>query len=207
MDQKMSRLMIIGNKTVFSFFLLFFTAGSISAPIKCWTNKDGIRECGNKIPPEYSQGASVQISKSGIVIAEDQAAKSLETIKEERKALSLAEESKKADQALLNTFSSVDDLILARDNKTDQINKEIILLESRMQKLTENLDKVKNRINAGSSTISSKGDLEENAERILSQIKESQDFIKTKQKEKNNISEQFGHDILRFQQLITKGRL
>ena len=200
----MSNPLITKNKTVLSFSLLFFTVVSVSAPIKCWTNKDGIRECGDKIPPEYSQGASVKISKSGIIIAEDQAAKSLETIKKERKAVTLAEEAKKADQALLNTFSSVDDLILARDNKTDQINKEIILLESRIKKLSENLDKVKNRINAENSAVSNKGELEDNAERILSQIKESQEFIATKQNEKNNISNQFENDILRFQELITK---
>ena len=25
------------------------------AGIKCWTNNDGVRECGNAVPPEYAQ--------------------------------------------------------------------------------------------------------------------------------------------------------
>lgn len=25
-----------------------------NAAIKCWTNNEGVRECGNRVPPEYS---------------------------------------------------------------------------------------------------------------------------------------------------------
>jgi len=189
---------------IFSICCLSNDAG---ANIKCWTNEDGVRECGNKIPPKYSQGASVKISRSGVVIGEEEAAKSLETIRKEKQASIKAEESRKADQALLKTFSSTEDLILARDRKVEQIDKEIILLESRIIKLEENLQKVKHRIDANEKeAIPDNSDLDENAQRILHQIKESQRFIKTKENERDNISLQFAKDIDRFNKLLKPGK-
>ena len=187
----------------FSFAIFFLTSDAVSSDIKCWTNREGIKECGNKIPPEYSQGASTEISKGGIVLREAQAAKSIEMIKKERIALSRAEEMRNADQVLLNTFASVSDLILARNSKTNQIDKEIRLLESRITKLDENYLKVKSRVSddTGRENLSNNDQLKKSAELILSQIKEGQNFILTKQNEKKQISKQFETDILRFEEL------
>ena len=187
--------------------IIFCSLHTAGATIKCWTNKEGLRECGNKIPPEYSQGASIQISRGGVVIGEGQAAKSLETIRKEREAIISAEESRKADQALLKTFSSTEDLVLARDRKIEQINKEIVLLESRIGKLDENLLKLKLRIDANKNGApAGNNDLNENAQRIVLQIKESQQFIKTKENERNDISLQFAQDIDRFNNLVKPNR-
>ena len=83
---------------------------------------------------------------------------------------------------ILKTFSSTEDLILARNRKVEQIDKEIILLKSRIMKLEENLQKVKLRIDANEKeAIPDNSDLDENFQLILNQIKESQRFIKTKE--------------------------
>ncbi len=62
--------------------LLFFAAGCLAsvpaAAIKCWTNKDGIKECGNVVPPEYSQQETTQINKTGIVTGKTERAKTPE---------------------------------------------------------------------------------------------------------------------------------
>ena len=85
----------------------------------------------------------------------------------------------------------------------DQIDKEIILLESRIIKLEENLQKVKLRIDANEKeAIPDNSDLDENFQLILNQIKESQRFIKTKENERDNISLQFAKDIDRFNKLL-----
>ena len=41
---------------------LFLLTAPVQAAIKCWTNKDGVRECGNVVPPEYSQESHTTIS-------------------------------------------------------------------------------------------------------------------------------------------------
>ena len=189
---------------IFSICCLVNAAG---ANIKCWTNEDGVKECGNKIPPEYSQGASVKISRGGVIIGEKEAAKSLETIRKEKEASIKAEESRKADQALLKTFSSTEDLILARNRKVEQIDKEIILLESRIMKLEENLQKVQLRIDANEKeAIPDNSDLDENVQLIQHQIRESQQFIKIKEIERDDISLQFAQDIDRFNKLVKPGK-
>ena len=33
-----------------------------SAGIKCWTNDDGVRECGNTVPPKYAQKAHRELT-------------------------------------------------------------------------------------------------------------------------------------------------
>ena len=71
----------------------------------------------------------------------------------------------------------------------EQIDKEIILLESRIMKLEENLQKVKLRIDANEKeAIPDNSDLDENFQLILNQIKESQRFIKTKENEGQHFS-------------------
>ena len=188
-------------------FIICCFANTAGANIKCWTNEDGVRECGNKIPPEYSQGASVKISRGGVIIGEEEAAKSLETIRKEKAASIRAEESRKADQALLKTFSSTEDLILARNRKVEQIDKEIILLESRIMKLEENLQRVQIRIDANEKeAIPDNSDLDENAQLIRHQIRESQQFIKIKEIERDDISLQFAKDIDRFNKLVKPGK-
>ena len=85
----------------------------------------------------------------------------------------------------------------------DQIDQEIILLESRIIKLEENLQKVRLRIDANEKeSLPGDDDLDENAQLILRQIRESQQFINTKENEKNDISLQFAKDIDRFNKLI-----
>ena len=34
--------------------------------IKCWTNSEGVRECGNTIPPEYAQKSHEEVSEQGV---------------------------------------------------------------------------------------------------------------------------------------------
>ena len=30
-------------------------ANSVQARMKCWTNNEGVKECGDTVPPEYTQ--------------------------------------------------------------------------------------------------------------------------------------------------------
>ena len=49
----------------------------------------------------------------------------------------------KADRLLLNMFSNVNEINSARDKKINQIDQEIKLIETRLQKLVENQNKIK----------------------------------------------------------------
>ena len=53
---------------------------SAEAAIKCWTNKEGVRECGNAVPPEYAQQAHEEKSTSGMTIKRTERSKTPEEL-------------------------------------------------------------------------------------------------------------------------------
>ena len=52
--------------------------------IKCWTNGEGVRECGNAVPTEYAQQGHTVYNDQGVQIGAQQRAKSGEELAEER---------------------------------------------------------------------------------------------------------------------------
>ena len=67
------------NKSLLPFCLIMISLLGVSqmaqARIKCWTNKDGVRECGESVPPEYAQKSHQELSDQGTVIEEQARAK------------------------------------------------------------------------------------------------------------------------------------
>ena len=54
--------------TLGSIVLLTTISGPASARFKCWTNHEGVRECGEKVPPEFAQQGHQEMSKQGVVV-------------------------------------------------------------------------------------------------------------------------------------------
>ena len=53
----------INSITVFSLAcLISFNA---DARFKCWTNSDGVKECGQNVPPEYAQQGHEEVNSLG----------------------------------------------------------------------------------------------------------------------------------------------
>ena len=98
----------------------------IKANIKCWNNDEGIRECGDRIPPKYAQGASEEFSDSGVLLKRNPKAKKINQIDQDQQIA----DRKKADKLLLKMFSNISEIDSARDKKINQIDQEIKLIES-----------------------------------------------------------------------------
>ena len=173
----------------------------LKANIKCWNNEEGIRECGDRIPPKYAQGASEEFSDNGILLKRNPKAKQINQInKDQQKA-----DRKKADKLLLNMFSNVSEIDSARDKKINQIDQEIKLIETRLEKLIENQSKIKAVLEGSNS---------KNLERIkilkndmLStkiQIEQSNQFIREKETERKLILHKYAEDYERFIKLNTE---
>ena len=88
---------------------------SVSAGIKCWTNKDGVRECGDRLPPEYAQKGHEQISDSGVKVKVFEAAKTPEEIAEARRLA--ADEAERARIARIRAAEQLadDQVLLSED--------------------------------------------------------------------------------------------
>jgi len=171
------------------------------ATIKCWHNENGIRECGDRIPPKYAQGPSEEFSDSGVLLKRNSKAKELNQIdQDQRKA-----NQKKADKLLLNMFSNVNEINAARDKKINQIDQEIKLIETRLRKLVENQNKIEAVMN-NSSAINKERAKRLNNDMLSTkrQILQSNQFIEEKKAERKLILDKYAKDSKRFIKLRSK---
>lgn len=189
------------------------TLVSLSMPaqarIVCWTNKDGVKECGDKVPPEYAQTDRQELSKQGLVVDEKERAKTDEELAEEKRQAELqaeqdriAQEEARRDKILLDTFSNIDDIEMTRDGKIAAIQTSISLAEARNQKLQAELEKlVEQAANQERAGKPIPEDLEKDIESLRRQIKTNDDFIADKRKEQDLVREASAKDVERFKEL------
>jgi hypothetical protein len=190
--------------------------GGVSLPaharIKCWTNKDGIRECGTSVPPEYSQKGYTELNEQGMVIDKQERAKTEEELEEAaRKAKLEAEKKRKAkeqakqDRILLYTFSSVDDIKLVRDEQIAAIESNIKVTQKRNEKIQEDLD---SRIKAAAAAERAGGKPNEallkDIETLKRQIKNNEAFIQKRRNEMEQTKQEYSRKIERFKELKGK---
>jgi vacuolar-type H+-ATPase subunit I/STV1 len=117
--------------------LAFAAAFSLPADaqkkIQCWTDKNGQRMCGDRVPQEYA-GQKRDVIKDGRVIGTVSATKSQEEIAAEKREKEKAEAAQKQaeyDRALLESYRKPEDIIATRDER-------VALLDSRIQAAEKN---------------------------------------------------------------------
>jgi small-conductance mechanosensitive channel len=128
-----------------------------SKTFKCWTNNEGVRECGESIPPEYLEGESTTIGKQGVTLDSQGRAQTTEERAAEEKrrqeaAAKAAEEKRiqderiKADQVLLSTFASEHDITMARDRKITSVEGTIELTNVSIAKQRQVVEGYRTRV-------------------------------------------------------------
>lgn len=184
-----------------------------AAPMKCWTNSDGVRECGDTVPPEYAQEPHEMLNSQGIMVKRIEGSRSREEIEAEQQArIAEAEAAREAERAariaaesdriLLSTYNSVEDLELARDGQLDHIESQIRMTEARIRKLQETIDQ---RV-VEAARIERQGKappkvLTDEIDQLRNQIDESHAFISSKGTEFDSVTAQFDADIQRYRLL------
>jgi len=67
-NQRIKGLKIVYRTVLYFFLLLALSPATHAAYIKCWQNKQKIRECSETVPPEYAQQRIEVMNEQGIVI-------------------------------------------------------------------------------------------------------------------------------------------
>lgn len=180
-----------------------------NAGIKCWTNKEGVRECGNAVPAEFAQQGHTRFNAQGVAVGHQERAKSHSEFAEEGRIKKQKaevdrkrQEAEKADRVLLDTFSSEDDLVFAREGKVSAIEAQIQLTESHIEKINANLD----RMIAIAADLERRGQKPSeqamaDIEKVRAQVAENRSFIETKRTEQESVRQQYATDIERFRKL------
>lgn len=172
--------------------------------IVCWTENNGQRSCGDRVPPEYAKKERQVLDAYGRVV--DVKARELspeEVAERQRQAAEAAEAARKArersdyDRFLMQSYSSVSDLKNARDERLATLDGRAALAEQSVRDTERTLASLKER----------QADEPNNA-RLAQQV---HDFQMTRDDsaravaalaaERAGVCRQFGRDILRYQQL------
>ena len=203
------------RKQLFSTFIIIFAltgltlSASVQARMKCWTNDEGVRECGDKIPPEYAQKSHQELGKSGVVREETERAKTDEELAEQRRLDKIAAEEdrkmtrqKKKDDILLQTFSNVEDIERARDERITALEAAIKLTQARSEKIQYDLDKrIQKAAKAERAGKTPSEALLKDIESLNRQLKNNNAFIEGKRAEQEETKEAHAKDIEHFKKL------
>lgn len=184
-----------------------------SAGIKCWTNDEGVRECGNAVPPQYSQKGHRELSETGITLSTTDRAKTREELRKQREeearlAAIRSEEERKVherkmkDRVLLSTFTSEEDLRLAHQGQVAAIDLRIEHTEQILKQLERSLEELRGeaaKLERRGKSITP--ELKAKIARIERQLGESNDFIEKRRLQKAELAAQFSEDLHRYREL------
>lgn len=195
------------------FLICLAMTAPASAAIKCWTNRDGVKECGDVVPAEYAQQGHEVKSEQGLTVSRQPPARTPEQIAQERKARKAAEAAaakadataerrRVADRMLLDTFGSEDDLLLARDGQIQNVESQIKLAESLIAKQEKSLaDMISRAAQFERRKQPLPEDLSRNVQSAQDQIAEQRRFIAEKRAEQEALRAKFRKDLVRFREL------
>ena len=193
--------------------IMFSQAGYAAGTLKKWKDKDGQWHFGDVIPPEYSQQAHEELNKQGMTVevqdraktdAEIAKAKKQEAIAEEKKRE--AEEQARHDHILLDTYSSVDDMEMARDGKVQAIQSRISLAQNRIEKIQKDLnDRMEAAAAQERSGKAPNPELKKDIDSLHRQVSNQEEFIKQQNQDIEDVKASYEKDIERYK-LLKSGK-
>jgi hypothetical protein len=176
---------------------------------KCWTNAEGVRECGETVPPEFSQDGHEVLNTKGDVVSEKERAKTEEELEEAKKQAAAVKEqkemeaeAKRQDAILLQTYTKVEDIERMRDEQILSLESTIKVTNARSDKIKTDLDK---RVAAAAAEErAGKAPNEKllaNIESLKKQLANNDEFVAKKKTEEETIRADFEQKIKRFREL------
>ena len=197
-----------------SFFIIFALSGLIftgtaQSRMKCWINNDEVKECGNRIPPEYAQKEHSELGKGGLIRKKNESAKSIEVlekgrllVKKETEQKEIIAKKKMQDEMLLATFSNVADIEKARDERISALESIIKLTKTRNKKIEIDLKRRIQSVNDVNKTGATYSEaLTKSIASLKRQIDNNNKFMKERYTEQENIRNSHNIDIERFKKL------
>lgn len=185
-----------------------------SAAYKCWTNRDGVKECGERVPPEYSQQGHETRNTEGMTIDRQGAAPDkAELARLRAEEAARVEEQKRrereqraraiSDDALLATYTTEADVLRARDNHIEGLKSR---LKHAGKVVLPDLNTKRYTLEEGAATFERDGeeipsDHLARLERNARQIGDSERSIEDMRDELEDLTQRFTKELARFREL------
>jgi len=192
--------------------LVPLAAGAQQRPTFSWTDDEGVKHYGDKIPAEYADKPKQVVNEHGVTVGVIAGKKTDEQIEAERAAKELQvqkELQRRADQALLATYVNITEIEMHRDRRVELFQAQARVTELYLRNLHRRLSQLKGE--AGRfKPYSSDPDATVIDPDLVDEIQETEGTI-TRHKgnlqkyraEEERIIERFEGDIQRF--MILKG--
>jgi hypothetical protein len=172
-----------------------------------WIDKNGKKQYGDSVPPEYSQVERRVLNRDGIETRRDGAPKSAEQLLEERRQRELLEKRAQHDRFLTTTYNSVHDIERLRDERLDQLAAQVTAAESYIGTLDSRLQALQQRAqqfkpySTAATARRMPDDLAEQLVRGQSEAVSQRQALSRKRQEMADVRAQFDADSVRFSEL------
>jgi uncharacterized coiled-coil protein SlyX len=177
-----------------------------------WVDKNGQKQYGDSVPPEYAQSEKRILNNNGIETRREGPPKTAEQLMEERREREAADRKAQHDRFLVTTYNSVKDIERLRDERLDQLTAQvtaaqgyIATLDARLQALQQRAQQFK-PYNTAPSARRMPDDLAEQLVRGQSEASAQRKALEHKKQEMSDVRSQFDADSVRFTQLIQERR-
>lgn len=174
-----------------------------------WVDEQGRVHYGDRIPPDAVDRAYSVINPQGITVKNIEKPKTPEQLEEERRAQQQRDEEQRQareralqDRILLDTYSTVDDLVETRDRHIATLEGLIDVSQHKLSNLNAELDKLtKNAANLERAGKTVSRELRDDINNLRGQIDRENSFIRAQREQQNEIRAKFAADVARYNQL------
>lgn len=187
------------------------TAAADQGKLKCWVNDAGVTECGNYVPPQFSQQGFTEFNPQGKEVKKVERAPTPEEIaefeqreEEERKK----EEQLEKDRALLTLFGTEKDIEMARTAELNTIDGQIQSIETILNGLKGNLtdleesyERSKNNPSVSPSQLNA---IETNIDSAKKRIRDTEETLNKKVNERLEANNRYNSYLQRYQDIIRR---
>ena len=126
--------------------LLPFAASADNAKVYKWTDENGVVHFGDSIPAKYAELPKEVVNDYGVTVDNLEGKKTPEQIEAERiekERVAKIELQRRADQALLATYLSVDEILMHRDRRVELFQAQARVTELYLSNLQRRLQKLR----------------------------------------------------------------
>lgn len=187
------------------------TTAADQGEFECWVNDEGVTECGNYIPPKFSQQGFTKFNLEGQFVEKVKRAPTPEEIAEferQEKAEEEKEKQEKEDNALRALFSTEKDIEMARTAELNTIDGQIQSIETILNGLKGNLvdleesyERSKNNPSVSQSQLDT---IEANIDSAKKSIRDTEDTLNKKNNERLEANNKYDSYLQRYQDIIKR---
>lgn len=175
-----------------------------------WVDKQGIVHYGDSIPAEYAELERQVVNEHGITVDVMQAKKTEEELAEEERLAEIKREmelQRRADQALLATYLTVDEIVMHRDRRVELFQAQSRVTELYLRNLQRRLDSLRKEASQYRPYSSDPNapmidpDLADDLAATRDTIERHQENLRRFREDEQSIVARFDGDIDRFKEL------